>query len=67
MLPHISVSFEVRVTTIRAAAVCHRVQELSACLTGKTIRQAVYLPLPKIHPCSQVQDVALDLGYEYVL
>lgn len=44
------------VTTIRAAT--HPGQELSAaCLTG-----TLYLPLPKIHPCSQVQDTAPDQG-----
>lgn len=71
MRPNVSVSSKVRVT-IRAAAVTHPAQKLSASLTGKTIRQAVYLPLPKIHSCSQVQDVALDLGsdmnmfYKYI-
>lgn len=62
MLADISVSLNVQVTAIRAAAVRHCAQELSASLTGKMIRQTVYLPLPKIHPCSQVQDVALDLA-----
>lgn len=72
MLHDISVNFEGRVTTIRAAAVCHRAQELSTSLASKMVRQAVYLPLPKIHRCSQVQDVALDLGsdmnmfYKYI-
>lgn len=47
-------------------ATTHPKQDLSsaASLTGKTIRQPVYLPLPKIHPRSQVQDVAPDLGLD---